>query len=86
MIFAVKHEDLFKWAAKSQLLTTIFGTYFIYNSTRHSLENENLQKFIHNTDQQFDIIVNEELLHDAHLMFGQQFNAPIVTICELFYS
>lgn len=82
MIFSVKHEDLFKWAAKSPLLTAAFGTYFIYNSTRHSLENENVQKFIHDKDQQFDIIVSEELFHDAHLMFGQQFNAPIVTICE----
>lgn len=86
LVFLVKHEDMFNWAAKSPFLTAAFGTYFIYSSTKHSLEDENVQKFIHNKDQRFDIIVSEDLLHDAHLMFGQKFNAPIVTICELFFS
>lgn len=72
---------MFKWVAKSSLLTAAFGTYFIYNSTKHSLESDNVQKFIHKNNQHFDIIVSEELVHDAHLMFGRQFNAPIVTIC-----
>lgn len=57
------------------------ATYFISNSTKYGLETDNVQNFIHRSDLKFDLVIVEEILHDAFLMFGQKFNAPVVTIC-----
>lgn len=60
----------------------LFGPYFFATSTKHAFENERMQQFIHSEDQQFDLVLIEEVLHDGFWMFGHKFKAPIVSICE----
>lgn len=42
----------------------------------------NVQKFIHSTEFQFDVVVNEDFYGESFLMFAHKFKAPIVTICK----
>lgn len=51
-------------------------------SAGHALNSKSVQEFIKRTDLHFDLVINEEIYHDAFLMFGKKFNAPVVTICE----
>lgn len=83
-IFAVSQRDVFEWTSKSVFLKFASTLNFIKNSNEHGLENEQMQKFIHSKNLHFDLIFIEETLHDAYLMFGHKFNAPIVSICEYF--
>lgn len=84
VLFTVKQKDAFKWKSKSLFVTFGLTLNFIKNSNKHGLESEQVQKFIHSKNSHFDLIFIEETLHDAYLMFGYQFNAPIVSICECF--
>lgn len=49
-------------------------------SADYALSSANVQAFMQRSDQQFDVIVNEEFFHDSFLMFGHKFKAPLVTI------
>lgn len=49
-------------------------------SADYALTSANVQAFLKRTDQQFDLVINEEFFHDSYLMFGHKFKAPIVTI------
>lgn len=80
----MKKRDAFDWKSKSLFVTFGLTLNFIKNSNKHGLESEQVQKFIHSKDLHFDLIFIEETLHDAYLMFGHKFNAPIVSICEYF--
>lgn len=51
-------------------------------SSKHALNTKNVQKLIHSNDLHFDLIINNEMFHEAWLMFGYKFNAPVVTICN----
>lgn len=50
----------------------------------YTLSNANVQKLINSENLHFDLVINEEFFHDAFLMFGFKFNAPIVTISKLY--
>lgn len=50
--------------------------------SNHCLSNSNVQKFLHRNDLHFDLVINEEFFMDSLLMFGQKFNAPLMTICK----
>lgn len=50
-------------------------------ATNHTLSDNKVKELIHRTDLHFDIVVSEEIYHDAYLMFGHKFKAPVVTIC-----
>lgn len=62
------------------------GIHLLYTLTRiwndYNLANANVQKFIHSTDLEFDVIINEEFFNDSFLMFAYKFKAPFVTICK----
>ena len=45
-------------------------------------ENANVQKFLHSTNFQFDVIINEDFFGESFLMFAHKYKAPIITICE----
>ncbi|XP_031639549.1 UDP-glucuronosyltransferase 2B1-like [Contarinia nasturtii] len=47
----------------------------------YTLQNANIQKFIHSTGLHFDLVINEEFYGDSMLMFAHKFKAPIITIC-----
>lgn len=80
--FVVKPENVFKWSLNSPMIMAIFGAYFIGTSSKHALENQHVQQFIHSEDHHFDLIIVEDIMHDSLLMFGHKFKAPIVSICE----
>lgn len=78
----VKHGDMYEGVANSPFFTAAILPYFANMSTDHALSSKNVQEFIYRRDLHFDLIINEEIYHDAFLMFGRKFNAPIVTICK----
>ncbi|XP_031639548.1 UDP-glucuronosyltransferase 1-10-like [Contarinia nasturtii] len=47
----------------------------------YAFENPNVQKLIHSSDLNFDVVINEQFFADSFLMFAHKFNAPIITIC-----
>lgn len=55
---------------------------FGYISAAYALNDKKVQEFIHRSDLHFDLVINEDILHDAFLMFGHKFQAPVVTICK----
>lgn len=55
---------------------------FVHAMNRYAFENSNVQKLIHSTDFQFDVIINEEFFADSFLMFAHKYEAPIITMCE----
>lgn len=57
-----------------------------YSTTEYALKHENVQRFLHATDQHYDLILAEQYYQDAFLMFGHKFKAPIVSICKSRYS
>lgn len=59
---------------------------FCQFSADYALSSANVQAFLKRTDQQFDLVVNEEFFHDSFLMFGHKFKAPIVTISMPLHS
>lgn len=81
-LFSVKQKDAFEWKSKSLFVTFGRTLNFIKNSNKHGLESKQVHEFIHSKNLHFDLIFIEETLHDAYLMFGHKFNAPIVSICE----
>lgn len=77
----MSQDDLSKPASPFSSLLML--AYFPLMATEHALASENVKNFINSNNYQFDIVINEEFFHDAFLMFGHKFNAPLVTICEL---
>lgn len=64
------------------MAVAIFGTYFIGVSSKHAVENEQVQQLIHSEKHRFDLIIVEDIMHDSLLMLGHKFKAPMVTICK----
>lgn len=82
--FTVKHEDMYTEVSNSPFKTAALLSYFANKSADYALSSKNVQAFINRTDLQFDLVINEDIYHDAFLMFGWKFNAPTVTICKYF--
>lgn len=55
---------------------------FGYMSSAYALNDKKVHKFIHRNDLHFDLVINEEVFHDAFLMMAYKFKAPVVTICK----
>lgn len=51
-----------------------------YQSTKHALEDKSVQDLIEREDLHFDGVILEQFYHDAFLMFGHKYNAPLITI------
>lgn len=66
---------------ESSFRTAEMYPYFGNISTSHTIRNKKVQELIHRKDLHFDLVINEDLYHDAFLAFGHKFNAPVVTIC-----
>lgn len=60
-----------------KMLYTIADT-----TTTYALQHPNVQKLIHSTDLEFDLVIGEQFYQEAFLMFGHKFNAPIITISK----
>lgn len=50
------------------------------STTKYALENPNVQQFIEQDDNDFDLIISEQFFQEAFLMFAHKYRAPIVTI------
>lgn len=73
-------DDLFRTSVDSSVMKTWRIPSIGTQSTNYSLSNANVHKFIHKKNLSFDLVINEELYHDAYLMFGFKFRAPIILI------
>lgn len=54
----------------------------VNGSAHHALNNRNVQQFLHDDSQSFDLVINEEMFMDSFLMFAHKFKAPLMTICK----
>jgi hypothetical protein len=50
--------------------------------SKHGLQTKNVQKFLRDTQNTFDLIILEQHYHESWLMFGEIFEAPIITISK----
>lgn len=75
-------DDLFKGAKQDDFNNIAFYELVTYATGVYGLNHSNVQKVIHSNDLHFDLVINEEMFHEAWLMFGYKFNAPVVTICK----
>lgn len=80
--FSGPQEQLFRQSTVSPFKQAIQYFDFLRLSADYALSSANVQAFLKRSDQQFDLIVNEEFFHDSFLMFGHKFKAPIVTISK----
>ncbi|XP_058448413.1 UDP-glycosyltransferase UGT5-like [Malaya genurostris] len=55
-------------------------------TTAHAFETENVQMFLREEGLTFDLIIAEQFVQEAFLMFGHKYRAPIVTINTLGYT
>ncbi|XP_058448414.1 UDP-glycosyltransferase UGT5-like [Malaya genurostris] len=55
-------------------------------TTKYALKNPNVQQFIEQDDNTFDLVISEQFFQEAFLMFAHKYRAPIVTIGTLGYS
>lgn len=60
------------------------NTYVIYAmgllNSEHGLNSSNVQQFINDDSQQFDVVISEQFYQETWLVFGYKFNAPLITI------
>lgn len=80
IFFAGTQKDLFQTSLDSSIMKTWRIPSFGTHSTNYSLSSASVQKFIHQKDLHFDLVINEEFYHDAYLMFGFKFKAPLILI------
>lgn len=78
----VPQELLLKMNANSIFVALSQVQGFVNAMNQYAFENVNVQKFIHSTEFEFDVIINEEFFADSFLMFGHKFKAPLITICK----
>lgn len=78
--FPGPQEHLFQQSVESPFKSSVQYLNFCQMSADYALSSANVQAFLKRTDQQFDLVINEEFFHDSYLMFGHKFKAPIVTI------
>lgn len=76
-------STLFKNPGYSNIFTKINTLWWLgYDTSEHALKTENVQKFIHNKNLKFDLILAEQFFQESFLMLAHQFQAPIVVICK----
>lgn len=56
------------------------------STTEYALKNENVQNFIKNTENNFDLVVCEQFYQEPFLLLAHKYQAPIVTIGTLGYE
>lgn len=78
----VNDEELFKTRKSTQFESLKIFTDFGSSSCAHFLNDKKVQEIIHRNDLHFDLVIHEEVYHDALLMFAHKFGAPLVTICK----
>lgn len=55
-------------------------------NSEHGLKTENVQKFIEAEDDQYDLVISEQMNHDTWLLFAYKFKAPIITISTMGFA
>lgn len=65
----------------SAFATISMLAFFPKMTNEYNLQSEAVQKLIHSTDLQFDVIVMEDFFSESYLAFAHKFNAPVVKIC-----
>ncbi|XP_055640860.1 UDP-glucosyltransferase 2-like [Toxorhynchites rutilus septentrionalis] len=55
-------------------------------TTEHALHSDNVKQFLKQNELKYDLIIAEQFVQEAFLMFGHKYNAPIVTINTLGYT
>jgi glucuronosyltransferase len=46
-----------------------------------TLQQDNIQKLIHSTDQHFDVVIVEAFVNECFLGFAHKFKAPVIQVC-----
>lgn len=75
-------DDVYAESDNSYFQKVTFYEALCTPTSDHGLNVSNVQKLIHSKNQHFDLVINEDMFHEAWLMFAHKFNAPIITICE----
>lgn len=73
-VFAAQSGDVFS----NFIMMPMLG----YGAADHALNSSNVQKFLHDDSQSFDLVINEEFYMESFSMFAYKFKAPLVTICK----
>ncbi|XP_055542683.1 UDP-glycosyltransferase UGT5-like [Wyeomyia smithii] len=55
-------------------------------TTEHAFKSKNVQQFLREDGLQYDLIIAEQFVQEAFLMFGHRYRAPVVTINTLGYT
>lgn len=76
-------EDLFRTSVDFSIAKRWKIPHIGTLSSEYSLSNENVQKFIHEKNLHFELVINEEFFSDVYLMFAYKFNASVITIGNL---
>lgn len=79
---AVSQETLMKMGSASPFMMITQSIKRLGVINNYVYQSANVQKFIHSTDFQFDVVINEDFFGESFLMFAHKFKAPIITICE----
>lgn len=81
-IDTVSQESLMKMGIASPFTVITQSIKRLGVINNYVYQNANVQKLIHSTNLQFDVVINEDFYGESFLMFAHKFKAPIVTICE----
>lgn len=76
---------VFEAESSSVLSSLLFLPMIGKGSADHALNSSNVQKFLHDDSQSFDLVINEEFFMESFSMFAYRFNAPLLTICTYGY-
>lgn len=74
--------NLFETESQSYIESTIMLWAFGNMLCENLLQNSAIQRLIHFTDQQFDLIIMETFFLDCFLGFAHKFKVPVVQICS----
>ncbi|XP_053692184.1 UDP-glycosyltransferase UGT5-like [Sabethes cyaneus] len=55
-------------------------------TTKHAFETNNVQQFLQEEGLRYDLVIAEQFVQEAFLMFGHKYQSPIVTINTLGYT
>lgn len=87
MIFwiLVPRENLIQQSNRSPFTTVSITSQYAKLMNEHAFQTKNVRKFIKNTKNRFDVIVNDEYFSESLLMFAHKYKAPIVTVGKLIF-
>lgn len=55
-------------------------------TTTHALERPEIQDFLHNNTDKFDLLLTEQFFQEPILLFAHKYQIPIVTVSTLGYN